>query len=121
MRTRFDHAAKQIIGKTLEPGGLFLPEEEVSPDPQRVDGRFIPDPARAPPRHHRTLLDRMALRPCCFEAFHLPPSADELSECARKILNLRHVLSLSKIPPAPPPPLGDLCRPPGRWPEGAEL
>ena len=46
VHTRYDQAFKQIVGATLEPLGSFGPELEVSPDPQRADGFFVPDPAK---------------------------------------------------------------------------
>lgn len=101
-RNRFDRAAKDMLRVSLEPDGVFESDAEVSPDPQRADGWFTPDPSRPPTRTDLGLLWRMTTGACALEAFHATPGEDEVSGCVRKILNFRHILSLRK--PAPPPP-----------------
>jgi len=99
MRIRFDQALKQVIREVLTPEGIFDTETEVSPEPQRIDGYFVPHPTLSPSRSTLGLLGRMAARTCTFEPFHRTPDLDELSACIRKHLNFRHILSLRKPPP----------------------
>ncbi|MDI1480017.1 DUF4351 domain-containing protein [Polyangium sp. y55x31] len=101
MHNRYDQAYKQILCAALEPSGVFGPEIEVSPDPQRVDGFYVPDPARPSPIAS-TLLGRMGRAACTFEVFSETPDDGELIACVRKHLNLRHILS-GKDPPVPLP------------------
>lgn len=103
MHTRFDQAIKQLLREALAPGGAFTPETEVSPDPQRTDGWFVPEPGRSSNLNH-TLLGRIGRSACAFEAFSVTPDEDELVSCVRKLLNLRHVLS-GKTPAVPLPRL----------------
>ncbi|MDI1443655.1 DUF4351 domain-containing protein [Polyangium sp. 6x1] len=101
MHNRYDQACKQILCAALEPSGVFGPEIEVSPDPQRVDGFYVPDPARPSPIAS-TLLGRMGRSACTFEVFSETPDDGELIACVRKHLNLRHILA-GKDPPVPLP------------------
>lgn len=101
-RNRFDRAAKDMLRVSLEPDGVFESDAEVSPDTQRADGWFIPDPARPPTRADLGLLWRMTTDACTLEPFHATPGENEVSGCLRKLLNFRHILSLrSPTPPLP--------------------
>jgi len=101
-RNRFDRAAKDMLRLSLEPDGVFESDAEVSPDTQRADGWFTPDPARPPTRADLGLLWRMTLEACALEPFHATPGENEVSGCLRKLLNFRHILSLrSPTPPLP--------------------
>jgi hypothetical protein len=101
-RNRFDRAAKDMLRVSLEPDGVFESDAEVSPDTQRADGWFTPDPARPPTRADLGLLWRMTTDACALEPFHATPGENEVSGCLRKLLNFRHVLSLrSPTPPLP--------------------
>jgi hypothetical protein len=101
-RNRFDHAAKDMLRVSLEPDGAFESDAEVSPDTQRADGWFTPDPTRPPTRADLGLLGRMTTGACMLEPFHATPGEVEVSGCVRKVLSFRRVLSLRK--PAPPLP-----------------
>ena len=46
MRSRFDQFAKHMLREALAPAGLVETDAEVSPDAQRVDVWFVPDPAK---------------------------------------------------------------------------
>ncbi len=101
-RNRFDRAAKDMLRASLEPDGAFESDAEVSPDTQRADGWFTPDPSLPPTRTELGLLGRMTTGACTLEPFHATPGENEVSECLRKLLSFRHVLSLRK--PALPLP-----------------
>lgn len=101
-RNRFDRAAKDMLRASLEPDGVFESDAEVSPDTQRADGWFTPDPARPPTRADLGLLWRMTTDACALEPFHATPGENEVSGCLRKLLNFRHILSLRS--PSPPLP-----------------
>jgi hypothetical protein len=101
-RNRFDRAAKDILRVSLEPDGAFESDAEVSPDTQRTDVWFTPDPARPATRSDLGLLGRMTASACMLEPFHSTPGEDEVSECVRKVLGFRHTLASRK--PAPPLP-----------------
>jgi hypothetical protein len=98
-RNRFDRAAKDLLRASLEPDGIFESDAEVSPDTQRADGWFTPDPALPPTRTELGLLGRMTLGACTLEPFHATPGESDVSGCLRKLLSFRHILSLRK--PAP--------------------
>ena len=102
LRTRFDRAGKDILRVSLEPDGPFESDAEVSPETQRADAWFTPDPERPPTRRDLGLLYRLTETACLLEPFHATPGEDEAWECVRKVLNFRHVLSLRD--PAPPLP-----------------
>lgn len=101
MHTRYDQAFKQLLRAALAPLGVFTPEVEVSPDPQRVDGWFVPDPARSSSAG-ASLLGRMSRSACTFEVFSDTPDDAEIVSCVRKQLNLRHVLLGRESPPPLP-------------------
>lgn len=102
MRNRYDQAGKRIIHKAIEAEGTFTRELEISPDAQRFDGAFTPNPESEALRHPRDLLDRLCSQVCAFEVFHAPPGPVDLRECIRKLLNLHHVLEQRDPPPALP-------------------
>ena len=91
-----------MLRVSLEPDGVFESDAEVSPDTQRADGWFTPDPARPPTRADLGLLWRMTTDACALEPFHATPGENEVSGCLRKLLNFRHILSLRS--PSPPLP-----------------
>ncbi|MBK9261305.1 MAG: DUF4351 domain-containing protein [Polyangiaceae bacterium] len=91
MVTRYDQLGKQMLRASLQERGSFTSELEVSPDPQQVDGYFVPDLERPSPVAG-TLLGRMTERPCSFEVFSAPPDVLDVEGCIRKHLNLRHIL-----------------------------
>ena len=101
-RNRFDRAAKDMLRLSLEPDGVFESDAEVSPDTQRADGWFTPDPARPPTRADLGLLWRMTTDACALEPFHATPGENEVSGCLRKLLNFRHILSLRSPTPQLP-------------------
>lgn len=102
MRSRFDQFAKHMLREALAPTGLVETDAEVSPDAQRVDVWFVPDPAKHHDRQGLGLLTRLTDRACLLEPFHSTPGPDELVDCLRKLLAFRHVLSLRT--PSPPSP-----------------
>jgi hypothetical protein len=87
--------------ETLEPDGVFESNAEAGAPTQLIDGWFIPDPSRPATRDRFGLFGELTRRACTLEPFHATPDLDKVSECIRKLLNFRHVLSLRK----PPPPL----------------
>jgi hypothetical protein len=101
-RNRFDRAAKDMLRVSLEPDGAFESDAEVSPDTQRADVWFTPDPARPATRADLGLLGRMTASACMLEPFHATPGEDEVSECVRKVLGFRHTLASRKPAPALP-------------------
>jgi hypothetical protein len=102
MRSRFDQFAKQMLREVLAPAGLVETDAEVSPDAQRIDVWFVPDPAKRRAREPFGLLARLTDRACLLEPFHATPGSDELVDCLQKLLSFRHILSLRK--PASPTP-----------------
>jgi hypothetical protein len=97
----FDQASKDMCRETLEPDGFFESNAEAGAPTQLIDGWFIPDPSRPATRDRFGLFGELTRRACTLEPFHATPDLDKVSECIRKLLNFRHVLSLRK----PPPPL----------------
>lgn len=102
MRSRFDQFAKHMLREALAPTGLVETDAEVSPDAQRVDVWFVPDPAKHDDRRGLGLLTRLTDSACLLEPFHSTPGPDELVDCLRKLLAFRHVLSL-RTPSTPGP------------------
>lgn len=102
MRTVFEQLVKQVVREAASPAGAIETEAEVSPDAQRVDLWFNPDPARLSHLAPFGLLGRICRRACTLEAFHRPPGEAELLACLRKHLGFRHVLSLREPPPPAP-------------------
>jgi hypothetical protein len=83
MRTHLDQFAKVTLRPRLEPRGRFGTEEEVSPEPQRIDIWFVP--GASGDRGRGDLLDRMTDRPCMIEPFsRTPTQADILRVEARQ-------------------------------------
>lgn len=92
MHTRLDQAMKRLVRDLLGNSGTFTPDFEVSPDPQNVDGYFVPNPHHQSPIAE-TLLGRMTSAPCSLEFFSATPDIDEVTACVRKHLNLLHIFS----------------------------
>lgn len=78
-----------MLRDSLSPDGNFESDAEVSPDTQRADVWFTPDPARPPTRADLGLLGRMTLGACTLAPFHATPGENEVSGCVRKLLTLR--------------------------------
>jgi hypothetical protein len=102
MRTRFDQFGKQMLSKVFCLRGAAETEAEVSPDTQRIDVWFVPDPARAADHPPLDLLDRLTQRPCQIELFHCPPNESELIACLHKSLGFRRILAQRPEPMAAP-------------------
>ena len=99
LRNRFDQATKDMLRASLEPDGPFESDAEASAPTQHIDGWFSPDASRPATRNRLGLFGELTREACTFEPFHATPSADEASECIRKLLNFRHELSLRKAQP----------------------
>lgn len=101
MVTRYDQLGKQMLRAGLESRGSFTSELEVNPEPQYVDGYFIPN-LEYPSPVATTLLGRMTEQCCSFEVFSASPDPLEVKACLRKHLNLCHILhkppSISELP-----------------------
>lgn len=82
-RNRQGRAAKDMLRVSLEPAGVFESDAEVSPDTQRADGWFTPDPARPATRADLGLLWRLTTDACTLEPFHATPGESEVSGCLR--------------------------------------
>jgi len=103
MRKRFDQLAKQILEQALQPVGKVVRQHEVSPDALYVDLWFTPYPKVR--RKHLGLLGRLARQPCLIEAYHDPPSPEELLTCVEKQLLLRRSIHGAKSAQKKPPML----------------
>jgi hypothetical protein len=101
MVTRYDQLGKQMLRAGLQGRGSFTLELEVSPEPQQVDGYFVPN-LKQPSPVDGTLLGRMTEQPCSFEIFSSPPDLLEVEACVRKHLNLRHIVRKQPDPPGLP-------------------
>lgn len=102
MRSRFDQFAKQVLREVLAPDGVVETDAEVSPDAQRVDLWFVPNPGKRRVSRPLSLLARLTEGACLLEPFHTTPGPDELIDCTRKHLAFRHVLSLRDTDRAAP-------------------
>src|SRR5687767_3236203 len=92
MRTPYDQFSKRLLEEVLSGVARVEADAEVgAPDVQRVDVYCVPDPARDTERRALGLLGAMIATPCLFEPFHRAPSIDEILECLRKQLTLRHL------------------------------
>jgi len=94
MLTRYDQLGKQMLRASLESRGTFTSEVEVSPEPQHIDGYFVPNLGSLSPIVG-TLLGRMTEQPCTFEVFSAPPDGLAVEACLRKHFNFRHILRKS--------------------------
>ncbi|MEI7893381.1 MAG: hypothetical protein WCI05_09820 [Myxococcales bacterium] len=100
-----DQLGKRLLRGFFKGVGTFSPEEEVSPDAQRMDGYFVPN---ANITAHTDLLFRLGAQPTAFEVMSEAPSTEAVLECIRKVLNARHVFGLA-TPPKALPYLRILC------------
>jgi len=89
----FDQSSKAILEASLAEGGYLHRETEVSPDAQRIDVWYVPEPSRPRPTPPGHLLERMARGPCTFEPFSSTPGDDHVLACIRKQLNFLHIQS----------------------------
>ena len=94
MRFRFDHFFKNLLRELLSGLGHVEAEVEITVDAQRIDLLFTPDERAAPRLAELGLLGRLLASPCILEAFHAPPSIDEIRSSIRKLLNWHHLLLL---------------------------
>ena len=100
MATTHDHEAKEILDTLLHRRGEVRSEAEVRPlKSQRADLLFVPHEKRDATIEPLGVLDRMTERACLIEPFSDAPSADDVRECLRKLLNHRHARR-SNAPPA---------------------
>ncbi len=84
MPNLFDQFAKQIGRAALDPSGITVVHDEISPEPQQADLRHEPDPARAAERERLGLLGRIASVVCLIEIFSRTPDAEEFRGCLAK-------------------------------------
>lgn len=106
MHFRFDHFFKKLLRALLSAVGRVDAELEVAVDAQRIDLLFTPGlrvrPRRrgagrapaapaAPDLEALGLLGRIVASCCILEAFHAPPSVEEIRGCMRKQLNWHHL------------------------------
>ena len=104
MHNRFDRFVKRLARKVISPGGLLETDAEVSPDAQRIDVWFTPDPERA-----RAVLaplglfGRICRRACTLEPFHRTPSGEQVADCIAK--HRFFCRELARRKPRPPAPM----------------
>ena len=106
MQMRHDQLGKRFLRRVFQGCGTFSSEEEVSPDAQRFDSYFVPDPDLA--SRGDDLLYRLGAEPAAFEVMSTAPGTEEVLELIRKLLNARHVFAVA-APPKPMPRLWVLC------------
>ena len=84
MKNPFDHLAKNVGQRALDPSGPTIVQFEISPETQHADIWHDPDPDREPARQQLGLLGRIASHLCLIEVFaHLLGGA-ELRGCLSK-------------------------------------
>jgi hypothetical protein len=81
----FDQLAKEFLQELLTPLGTVERSLEVPGEPRFIDVWFQPNP-RPQGTEPLTLLERIAATPCSFEAFHNPPSRNEIRDSLLKLL-----------------------------------
>ena len=97
MATTHDHEAKEILETLLHRRGEVRLEAEVRPlKSQRADLLFVPHEKRDATLEALGVLDRMTAHACLLEPFSDAPSADDVRECLRKLLNHRHARTLKR-------------------------
>lgn len=97
MATTHDHEAKEILETLLHRRGEVRSEAEVRPlKSQRADLLFVPHEKRDATLEALGVLDRMTAHACLLEPFSDAPSADDVRECLRKLLNHRHARTLKR-------------------------
>ena len=82
----FDQLAKSYLEEFLKPIGTVERQYEVPGESKYVDIWFIPDRDRKESIDDLGLLGEMAKTPCLIEAYHNPPSRDEIRTCLLKLL-----------------------------------
>jgi hypothetical protein len=108
MRNAYDQLFKDLAAALLARWGRAQPGLEISSASQEADLVFEPSPgAKRALERELGLFGRMVQTVCLLEAFHQPPSPDEVRECIRKQLALRHrtVLDAQARKVGPPPML----------------
>ena len=108
MRLLHDQCSKQLACATLGDSGTVTTDAETTPDAQRADVRFEPDPARDADRAKLGLLGRLTDTPCLLEFFSSAPSIEEVRGCLRKHFVFWHARpreAEKKTQPATPPML----------------
>jgi hypothetical protein len=78
--------AKEIGQKALDPCGLTVVHDGISPETQFADLRHEPDPARKAERARLGLLGRISAVLCLIEVYGHAPSAEEFRACLAKHL-----------------------------------
>lgn len=91
MRFRFDRFFKRMLRKVLAKVGRVQAEVEVAVDAQRIDILFFPEPRSRNPGVDLGLLGRIAESAAVVEAFHVPPTRDEIRSVIRKLLAWHHL------------------------------
>lgn len=91
MHFRFDRFIKDLLRRLLSSRGEVDTEVEVAVDAQRIDVVFSPGQSNSPPPFDLGLLGRMAVSPCVFEVFHVPPTREERKDAMRKLLAWHHL------------------------------
>ncbi len=86
----FDQFFKEFVRRALEPWGNPQVGTEISAFPQEADLLFEPDPSKAGREVQLGLLGRITSSTCLLEAFHDPPSVEDMLVCYRKQLTLHH-------------------------------
>ena len=91
MQTPVDHFVKQLLDLALSWTGTPTADAVVpSPDDQRADIVYVPDPALRTRLGDFGLFGRIAAAPRHFEHVTATPDYEAFVECARKRLNLQH-------------------------------
>ncbi|MBI5517918.1 MAG: hypothetical protein HY909_29370 [Deltaproteobacteria bacterium] len=88
MQKPYDVMARGLLEGALTGPCVVRTEESVVADARAIDTLVEPLPGRAGELASRGLLGRMALEPGSIEAFHDPPSLDEVDECLLKVIAL---------------------------------
>lgn len=86
MQSPFDQMAKWLAEGALTGPCEVTSEQEVVADARAIDVVVTPVPARLGELATRGWLGAMARMGCVIEAFHDPPSPDELDECLLKVI-----------------------------------
>jgi hypothetical protein len=82
----FDQLAKEFIQELFTPLGNVERSFEVPGEPKFIDVWFQPANTARRTSGNLTLLERISLTPCSFEAFRNAPSRQELRRCLLKLL-----------------------------------
>jgi hypothetical protein len=91
MQTPWDHFVKQLLDLALSWTGTPIADAVIpSPDDQRADVLYVPDPALSARLGDLGLFGRIAAKAQHFEHFSEAPDLAEFVRCLRKFLNLGH-------------------------------